>query len=371
MTTSDEQAQCRALIDLARSVEPADASVGRLVERLGPMEVIDRIRGGGTGLRHEEGLRARLEVADGVPPHDQAASVGARIITRGAVEWPSQLDDLGAIAPFALWVAGAADLRLLALRSVAVVGARACSAYGEEVARSWAAELAAHGWCVLSGGAYGIDAAAHRGALAVGAPTVCVLAGGVDVPYPRAHDALIARIADEGLVVSETPPGEPVRRQRFLSRNRIIAALTRATLVVEAAERSGTTATARSAQIMNRPVMAVPGPVTSPVSAGCHRMIGDREAVLVTSADEVMRMLDFGRPDAMPASTSTMDRERDTLGEREQRVLDAFPARGGVDPDDLRARAGLAAGQVWAALGILESTGWVASAAGQWRLSRH
>ena len=310
MTTSDGQAERRALIDLARSVEPADASVGRLVERLGPVEVVGRIRGGGTGLRHEEGLRARLEMADRVPPHEQAASVGARIVTRGQVEWPSQL------------------------------------------------------------GAYGIDAAAHRGALAVGAPTVCVLAGGVDVPYPRAHDAMIARIADEGLVVSETPPGEPVRRQRFLSRNRIIASLTRATLVVEAAERSGTTATAHAAQIMNRPVMAVPGPVTSPVSAGCHRMIGDGEAMLVTSAEEVLRMLDFGRPDAVPASTSTMERERDRLSEREQRVLDAFPARGGVDPDDLRARAGLAAGQVWAALGILESTGWVASAAGQWRLVR-
>ena len=265
MTVIEGTAQRSAFIDLARCVEPADGTVGRLVERLGPIAVVDRIREGGTGLGHEEGLRARLERADHVPADEQAARVGARIITRGESEWPSQLDDLGAIAPYALWAAGAANLRLLALRSIAVVGARACSAYGEEVARSWSAELATHGWCVLSGGAYGIDAAAHRGALAVGAPTVCVLAGGVDVPYPRAHDALIARIADEGLVVSETAPGEPVRRQRFLSRNRIIAAVTRATLVVEAAERSGTTATARSAQVMNRPVMAVPGPVTSPV----------------------------------------------------------------------------------------------------------
>ena len=157
-------------------------------------------------------------------------------------------------------MSGAADLRLLALRSVAVVGARACTAYGEEVARTWSAELAADSWCVLSGAAFGIDAAAHRGALAASGPTVAVLAGGVDVPYPRAHVALLARIADEGLVVSEVPPGESVRRQRFLSRNRVIAALGRATLVIEAAERSGTTATARAASAIARPCSRCPAP---------------------------------------------------------------------------------------------------------------
>ncbi|MBK9738737.1 MAG: DNA-protecting protein DprA [Actinobacteria bacterium] len=359
-----------AFIELAHCVEPADSAVGRLVERRGAPQTIHMVRGGSTGLRHGEGIGARLGELRAVDAERRAAKAGARIVTRVDSEWPTQLGDLGHEEPFALWVTGAADLRLLALRSVAVVGARACTAYGEEVARGWSAELAAQGWCVVSGGAYGIDAAAHRGALAAGGSSVCVLAGGVDVPYPRAHDALIARIADEGLVISKTPLGESVRRQRFLSRNRIIAAMTRATLVVEAAVRSGTGATARSAHRMNRPVLAVPGPVTSPASAGCHRMIRDAEAILACEPSEVMDLLDFARRAEHEPSTSTVRCARDQLGTRECRVLDAFPSRGMVGPDRLLAGAGLASGDVWAAVGILESAGWIEAADGGWRLVR-
>ena len=224
--TNDERA---ALITLAHAVEPGDARMGRLIARVGPAEAVDRIRRSATGLPHGEGIRLRLGAAQPDLGDRRAASVGARIVTRVDREWPGQLGDLGDEAPYALWVAGAANLRMVALRSVAIVGARACTSYGEELARTWAAELAGEQWTIVSGGAFGIDAASHRGVLAASGVTVCVLAGGVDMPYPRAHDALIARIADEGLVVSESPPGEAVRRQRFLSRNRVIAALSRAT----------------------------------------------------------------------------------------------------------------------------------------------
>ena len=287
------EADREAFIALAHCVEPGDAAAGRLLQDVGPVELVDRIRAGRTGLRHGEGLAARLAGGGLTGADDRAARCDARIVTRADREWPTQLEALGEQAPLALWVRGAADLRLLALRSVSIVGARACTAYGEEVARMWAAELASDAWTVLSGAAFGIDAAAHRGALSAGGPTVAVLAGGVDVPYPRAHTALLARIAEEGAVVSESPPGESVRRQRFLTRNRVIAALGRATLVVEAADRSGTTATARAASAMNRPVLAVPGPIFSPASAGCHRMIREGLAILVADVPDLLDMLDL------------------------------------------------------------------------------
>lgn len=366
-------AERAALIELAHCVEPADGGAGRLVRELGAQRALARIRAGTSGLRHGEGLRARLL---GYAPDralQEAERCGARIVTRSDPEWPTQLDALGERAPLALWVAGAADLRLLALRSLCVVGARACTSYGEEIARHWSARAAACGWTVISGAAFGIDAAAHRGALAAGGATIAVLAGGVDVPYPRAHAALIGQIVDDGLVVSETPPGEPVRRQRFLSRNRVIAALGRATLVVEAAERSGTTATAGAAVAMSRPVLAVPGPVTSPASAGCHRMIRDGEAILASDVGDVLDVLDLAR-DRGPAEGrqpgSVPAHDRDRLGQRERCVLDAMPGRGVVDLGALVRGAGLPSADVLAALGILASSGWLTEQGGGWRLAR-
>ena len=357
-----------ALIALAHSVEPGDARMGRLVAREGPGQAVSRIRHSATGLPHGDGVRLRLSAAEPDRAEERAAAVGSRIVTRVDREWPSQLDALGDQAPFALWVVGAANLRMIALRSVAIVGARACTSYGEELARSWAAELSGEQWCVISGGAFGIDAAAHRGVLAASGVTICVLAGGVDMPYPHAHDALIARIADEGLVISESPPGEAVRRQRFLSRNRLIAAASRATLVIEAAARSGTIATARSATSMNRPVLAVPGPVTSPASAGCHRMIRDGEAILVESAADVIELLDLsrGRGSAEPLRADARDR----LSEGLRQVLDAMPTRRPVSADAVAVAAGLPTTVVWSALGVLEAQGWVSQESTGWRLAR-
>ena len=357
-------------------MEPGDAAAGRLLQSLGPVELADRVRAGRTGLRHGEGLAARLAGSGHVAADDRAARCDARIVTRADREWPSQLEALGPQAPLALWVSGAADLRLLALRSVAIVGARASTSYGEEVARSWAAALASDAWTVLSGAAFGIDAAAHRGALAAEGSTVAVLAGGVDVPYPRAHTALLARIVDEGAVVSESPPGESVRRQRFLSRNRLIAALGRATLVVEAAERSGTTATARAASAMNRPVLAVPGPVTSAASAGCHRMIRDGRALLVSDVPDLLDMLDLahdggaGTTAARGGRTASPTRSRDLLPPRERTVLDALPARGVRGLGELVRAAGLSQTDVLAGIGILAAAGWAEEDSGGWRLAR-
>jgi DNA processing protein len=365
-----------AYIALAHCVEPGDVAAGRLLEALGPVELADRVRAGRTGLPHGEGLAARLAGSGHVAADDRAARCDARIVTRADREWPSQLEALGPQAPLALWVRGAADLRLLALRSVAIVGARASTSYGEEVARAWAAALASDAWTVLSGAAFGIDAAAHRGALAADGSTVAVLAGGVDVPYPRAHTALLARIVDEGAVVSESPPGESVRRQRFLSRNRLIAALGRATLVVEAAERSGTTATARAASAMNRPVLAVPGPVTSAASAGCHRMIRDGRALLVSDVPDLLDMLDLahgggaGTTAAHGGRAASPARNRDRLAARERVVLDALPARGVRGLGDLVRAAGLSQTDVLAGIGILAAAGWVDEDSGGWRLAR-
>ncbi|HLZ36978.1 MAG TPA: DNA-processing protein DprA [Mycobacteriales bacterium] len=184
--------------------------------------------------------------------------LGGRFVCPGDAEWPSQLDDLHATRPFGLWLRGGSHLRLVAVRSVAVVGARAATAYGEHVSGELAADLADAGWAVVSGGAFGVDAASHRGALAAGGATVAVLASGIDVPYPRGHDTLFDRIAHEGLLVTDWPPGAAPARLRFLVRKRVIAALTRGTVVVEAAARSGALNTARHARELGRLVMAGP-----------------------------------------------------------------------------------------------------------------
>lgn len=360
-----------AWVTLAHAVEPDDAMVAGLLGTMGPLEVVDRIRAGTTGLRHGEGLAARLEGFCVERARARAEALGGRILTRSEAEWPAALIDLGDRMPMALWVVGTADLRLLSLRAVSIVGARACTAYGEAIARTWSMDLVSAGWAVVSGAAFGIDAAAHRGALAAGGLTAAVLAGGVDVPYPRAHAALLAAIADQGAVVSEVPPGQQVRRQRFLTRNRLIAAIGRSTVVVEAAERSGTTATARSAAAMLRPVLAVPGPVTSATSAGCHRMIQDGTAMLATEVTDVLAAADLSAGASTVAdATGSWTSARDDLSPRESVVLDALPGRGWLDLPGLVRASGLATRDVLAAAALLAAAGWVTEGERGWRRAR-
>ena len=222
-----------------------------------------------------------------------ASVLGVVPAVPGSAMWPSQLDDLGSAQPLLLWIRSddPDSLRSCLLRSVSVVGARAASPYGRRQAENIAAELGLRGWAVVSGGAFGIDAAAHCGALSVGGATILVSAGGVEQPYPKAHEALFARAARCGAVVSEYPLGSTPARYRFITRNRVIAALSRGTLVVEAARRSGALATVASAAALNRHVMGLPGPVDSDLSVGCHRLLRAGEAVLVTGADDVVELV--------------------------------------------------------------------------------
>ena len=356
-----------ALIAFAHVVEPGDARIGVLIDRWGAMGLFDWLSSGDTGIREQAAMRARIARVDPCEAEAAAHAIGARIIVRSDREWPTQLDDLGAARPLAIWALGAANLRLTALRSIAVVGARAATAYGEAICRDWCATLSEHSFTVVSGGAYGIDAAAHRATLSVGGMTICVLASGVDTPYPRAHDALLARIADEGLVISESPLGQEVRRQRFLTRNRLIAALTRATLVVEAAVRSGTTSTANSAIALNRPVLAVPGPVTSVMSGGCHKLVRETEAMLASRVEDVLEVIgelgEFIGP-------SPERRSLDDLSPSQARILDGIPARGAIGIDDLVLDSGLSASEVSGALSVLGILGFVHEQANGWRLAR-
>jgi DNA processing protein len=355
-----------ALVSLAHVVEPADERIGALVEELGAEAVLDRLKRGRSGLRESSSYQVRLAAFDLSTALAQADRIEARIIDRTDREWPSQLNDLGNAQPFAIWVLGAANLRLAALRSVAVVGARASTAYGEAVCRDWCPSLAAQGFTIVSGGAYGIDAAAHRATLDAGGMTICVLACGVDVAYPRGHEALISRIASNGLVISESPPGDEVRRHRFLTRNRVIAALTRGTLVVEAAVRSGTTSTANAAMALNRPVLAVPGPVTSPLSGGCHKLVRDTDAILASRVEDVFEVVGtIGEFDSPQVAGHPLD----DLSSWQARILDVVPRRGATSFGALVLAAGLTARDVAGGLGALEIMGLVAQDEGGWRLA--
>ena len=294
---------------------------------------------------------------------------GIRLLCPGDPGWPGQLDVLGDAQPWALWVRGTADLRFACLRSVSVVGTRAATPYGEHVAAALAAGLAERGWSVVSGGALGIDGRAHRGALAAGGTTIAVLPSGVDEPYPRGHHDLFEDIAADGLLVSEWPPGRTPTRPGFLVRNRVIAALSRGTVVVEAALRSGALNTARHARDLGRPLMAVPGPVTSLASAGCHFVMREWGAECVTGAADVVAALSFG-PDDVPGPAGGTVLPRDALAPVTRDILEAIPARGGWGPARIAASAGVDLDTVLCGLGELAAGGFVERCERGWRLRR-
>ncbi|MDQ1048904.1 DNA-processing protein DprA [Streptomyces sp. V4I2] len=357
---------------LARVIEPGDEVAGRWVREYGVREVVRRLRGGGVPLpgvsdKRWAGLLGRAAAAE--PGRDLAVArdAGVRFVGPGDAEWPGQLDDLGDARPLGLWVRGKPSLRMWALRSVAVVGARACTEYGAHMAATLAADLAERGWVVVSGGAYGVDGAAHRGALGAGGATVAVLACGVDRPYPRGHTQLISRIAEQGLVIGELPPGDHPTPSRFVLRNRVIAALTRGTVVVEAAHRSGSLVTARAAQRLGRHTMGVPGPATSGLSAGVHELLRG-EAVLVTDAAEVVELVgDMGElaPDRRGPVLP-----RDLLDAAARRVLAALPGRRAATPDEIARGALTTRDDAIARLYELRSLGYVERHGDGWKLTR-
>ena len=241
------------------------------------------------------------------------------------------------------------------------MGARAATGYGEHVATELAAELAGRGVAVVSGAAYGIDGAAHRAALRAGGTTIALLAGGLDRPYPAGHADLLGRIAGQGAVLSEVPCGGAPTRWRFLQRNRLIAALSAATVVVEAGWRSGSLNTVSHAAQLGRPLGAVPGPVTSAASVGCHRVLQEQESSCITGVDDVLRLL--GRAPATPARGA----DAGTRTDDRTRVLDALSTRSRRDAADVARRAGMAVDEVAAHLGLLALEGEVDGDARGWR----
>jgi len=399
----DRQALARAA--LTYLAEPGDPALGALLEVCEPAEVLAAIKAGTLPSIKADGLpgtapgpadsparRRALEAAFGrwrlrLPwlPDDaglaHARRDGIRLVCPADPQWPGQLDELGTARPYALWLRGQADLRQACLRSVSMVGSRAATGYGAHVAGEIAADLGERGWAVISGGAYGIDAAAHRGALATGAVTIAVLACGVDYPYPAGHAELFATIAEHGLVISEWPPGRQPARLRFLVRNRTIAALSCGTVIVEAGERSGALNTARHAALLGKPLMAVPGPVTSAQSAGCHRIIREWDATCVTRADHIIEMLSpLGTPETTtgiappshspePATADAVP-SRDELDTDSARVLDALPARGAAGTSTIAAEAGVDLDTVLRCLGMLAGSGFIERCDRGWRLRK-
>ena len=365
----DEERLARAA--LTRLVEPGDEAVGRWLRRLGPVGLRRALIGEappppGAGPQRLAGCALRAGGLDPAADLDQIAARGGRFVCPGDMEWPGQLDDLGDARPVGLWVRGPASLRMWALRSVAVVGARACSDYGAQVAATRGAGLAARGWVVVSGAAQGVDGAVHRGALAAGGATVAVLASGVDTPYPRGHTELIERIAEQGLVLAELPPGAHPTRSRFVLRNRVIAALTRGTVVIEAEYRSGSLVTARRAQQLGRSTMGVPGPVTSGLSAGVHELLRG-EAFLVTDADEVVELIG-GIGDLAPVREGPLV-ERDLLDPVTARVLEALSAQGGNDGREVARDSGMSCEEAVGRLYELLALGFVERHGDRWQLA--
>ena len=365
-----------ARVALSRLGEPGDPRLTSLVAELGAGEVYDYLRAERDPTGVATDVAARLHGLDPEADLARAAGLGIRFVCPGDQEWPQRLTDLDRCAqlngrggaPLGLWLRGVGRLDELVERSVAVVGSRSATTYGAGVATEIAAKVAAEGVAVVSGAAFGIDQAAHRGALAVRGPTVAVLACGVDRAYPAAHRDLIGYVADTGLVVSELPPGCAPTKIRFLSRNRLIAALSLGTVVVEAAVRSGALNTANWASLLNRPVMGVPGPVTSAPSEGVHELLRNRDAVLVTRGSDVLELVS-------PSGSFTQgwarapERPADRLGETDRQVLDAVPVTQAASAGSVARTAGLAERTVTESLARLRSGGFVEGGDRGWRLA--
>lgn len=346
-----------------RVAEPGDAQALELVARFGAAEALVRLA---EPLEpHHRVLRERAVGVDFAGLRSYAATSGLRVLIPGDEGWPAGLADLEC-PPIALWLKGPGELAALCARSVAVVGSRAATPYGAGVCSDIAAGLAGAGVTVVSGAAYGIDAQAHLGALSVDGDTVAVLAGGPDRYYPAGNSRLIARIAQVGLLVSEVCPGGAPTKPRFLQRNRLIAAMTRGTLVVEANLRSGSLNTARAAARLCRPVAAVPGPVVSPTSAGCHQLIRDGIAVLVTDAAETTELVGQLGRDAAPRPSAPV-RVEDELEPEDQAVLAVLPYRAGVGTDHVGRAAAVPLTQAAASLARLELLGLVLRTGDTWR----
>lgn len=362
----------RALFTLAHLFEPGDPIIGKSIEASSPMQTLQNVYAGKIKKKSQGSLTERITQFSYPREMDFYESLGARLLCRRDVGWPTQLTQLKESEPWVLWSLGNANFRILALKSIAMVGARACTSYGRNIAHQWAGECSSSGWTIFSGGAIGIDSAAHRGALAVAQPTVCILASGIDNWYPEQNRTLFSEILDSGCILSEVPPREPPRRQRFLSRNRILAAMTSGTVVVEAASRSGSTTTAQKAIDLGRIVGAVPGSIYSPQSVGTHDLLRNPDVQLLESAHQLLKTLDLSTPD-VPKTRGHPDqgkrefsREWRTLPQRELDVWEAIPMVGSSTLDDVISHSGWSGNDVLVALNVLLEMNFVSFKDGSW-----
>ncbi|MFC4856409.1 DNA-processing protein DprA [Actinophytocola glycyrrhizae] len=361
---------------LMRVAEPPAFALHAFVDVVGPVEAADRVRHGDVPEAVQSETEARRDLDLAGEDLGNAEKAGARLVVPEDPDWPAwQLLCLapptdrglrGAGPPLGLWVRGAVPVANVFDRAVSVVGARAATGYGEHVAAELGYGLARAGMTVVSGAAYGIDGAAHRGALSAGGPTVAVLACGVDIAYPAGHSGLLDGIAAAGLVVSEYPPGTTPARHRFLVRNRLIAALSSATVVVEAGIRSGARNTATTAGALGKVVLAVPGPITSAMSVGCHDLLRTGGAMVAGSVPEIIEAVGPVGENLDPARR---DRRRatDGLGEQALRVHDALLREESRDAEQLAVESGVPPARVRALLSELEFTGHATRHDDGWR----
>jgi DNA processing protein len=364
---------------LMRVAEPPAFALHTFVDLVGPVAAAARVRRTEVpvAVLAETEARRHLDVA--AEDLVAAEKVGARLLVPEDPDWPAwQLLCLGppidrglrgAGLPLGLWVRGTAPIADVFDRAVSVVGARAATGYGEHVAAEVGYGLAAAGMTVISGAAYGIDGAAHRGALNAGGPTVAVLGCGVDVAYPAGHSGLIDGIAGNGLVISEYAPGTNPGRHRFLVRNRLIAALSAATVVVEAGIRSGARNTATTAAALGKVVLAVPGPITSAMSVGCHDLLRTGAAQLAGSVPEILEAvgpvgehLDPGRPAAR--------RSTDGMADQALRVHEALRRERSLGAAEVAVDSGVPFERVRALLPQLELTGHAVRHDDGWRQAK-
>lgn len=366
---------------LASVAEPPGAALRALIADVGVTEAAKAVATRSIPREHADVLgltEARYGVNTAAQDLDAASRLGGRLVTPDDPEWPGwpllalSTADTAAKGgePLALWVRGPAQLDAAVDRSIAIVGSRAASGYGEHVTAAISSGLVAETWTVVSGGAYGIDGVAHRNVLASEGVTVAVLACGIDRDYPAGHSRLLSEIARTGMVVSEYAPGTTAAKHRFLTRNRLVAALSSAVVVVEAGHRSGAANTAAWARKLGTPLGAVPGPVTSATSVGCHRMIADGVAQLVTDSHDVLRLVQPGGADAAP-ETGPHRRRTDGLDAHQLRVYDAVPAAGTLTIGEISFACGLEVRQVRSALAVLEARGLLSTNGSGWQLARN
>jgi len=367
----------RAWAFLSRVAEPPNPLLSELVAAVGAVDAAERIRRRDVRGRLERATEARFELDCAEKDLDVLERMGGRLVTADDDEWPDlafrsfdradRTKRPQALSPLVLWAVGPSRMCDVVERAASIVGTRAATAYGEHVAADLAAGLAERDVAVVSGGAYGIDGAAHRAALASDGETVAVLAAGIDVPYPAGHSALLHRVSRHGLVVSEYPPGVRPTRRQFLTRNRLVAALSGATVVVEAGARSGAANTAAWAHALGRHVCAVPGPVTSSTSVGCHVLL-TAGANLVTRAADVIELV--GRMGELAPDAARPTSEIDELTEVELTVYDALPRRGTRTVGDIAVATGLPVNEVLGPLTMLDVRGLVTQADGSWKLTK-